>query len=201
MQLSNTLPRKNYVLPKKSFAREKTFSRRRIPDVAAEVVYAKRPFGGPQQVIEYLGRYTHKSAISNHRILEVDAQHVRFTYKDYRHAGQAREMTLGGGEFLRRWSLHILPPGFRRMRHYGILANFAKTKALAECRRALGVAAAEPKSRRELRLLAKQAIVQKRQLDCCPCCGKGRWVKAGLIPPQDRAPPTGQMPTWMPIVA
>ena len=98
------------------------------------VVYAKRPFGGPKQVIEYLGRYTHKTAISNHRILDVDEKTVRFSYKDYRTGGEKKEMALAGEEFLRRFTMHILPGGFRRMRHFGILSNASKGAALSAIR-------------------------------------------------------------------
>ncbi|ACU07655.1 transposase [Flavobacteriaceae bacterium 3519-10] len=87
------------------------------------VVYAKRPFGGPKQVIEYLGRYTHKVAISNHRIKEVTDEQVRFSYKDYRKGGAKKEMTVSNQEFIRRFSLHILPRRFVRIRHYGILSS------------------------------------------------------------------------------
>lgn len=84
------------------------------------VVFAKRPFGGPEQVMEYLGRYTHKVAISNHRITQIDEETVTFRYKDYRQAGKQKLMTLKGEEFLRRFTLHILPPGFMKIRHYGL---------------------------------------------------------------------------------
>lgn len=84
------------------------------------VVYAKRPFTGPQSVVEYLGRYTHKIAISNHRIKSIDNGQVSFGYKDYKHGSVKKEMTLQGMEFVRRFSLHILPKGFVRIRHYGI---------------------------------------------------------------------------------
>jgi len=91
----------------------------------AWVVYAKAPFAGPESVIEYLGRYTHKTAISNHRLLNLDGGKVTFRYKDYRQAGKQKSMALAGIEFLRRFCLHILPPGFRRIRHYGILVAAA----------------------------------------------------------------------------
>lgn len=84
------------------------------------VVYAKRPFTGPQSVVEYLGRYTHKIAISNHRIKSIDNGQVSFGYKDYKHGSVKKEMTRRGMEFIRRFSLHILPRGFVRIRHYGI---------------------------------------------------------------------------------
>ena len=92
------------------------------------VVYAKRPFFGPKQVIEYLGRYTHKIAISNHRLLSIDNDQITFGYKDYRAAGIKDTIPLSAVEFIRRFSMHILPSGFTRMRHYGILAS--KNKAI-----------------------------------------------------------------------
>jgi len=91
------------------------------------VVYAKQPFTGPQSVIEYLGRYTHKIAISNHRIKHADNTSVTFAYKDYRHGSVKKEMTLKGVEFIRRYALHILPKGLVRIRHYGILSSTTKT--------------------------------------------------------------------------
>jgi len=160
------------------------------------VVYAKRPFGGPAQVVEYLGRYTHKTAISNHRLLEVNQGCVRFRYKDYRRGGKVGEMTLSGLEFLRRFSHHILPPGFRRMRHYGILSNALKGRALAACRRSLGLPAPEatPLTRQERRAEALQKLAGQAP-DLCPHCREGHMVKVGFFPPQ-RAPPQGCMPRW-----
>jgi len=90
------------------------------------VVYAKRPFGNPQSVLEYLGRYTHKIAISNHRITDIQKNTVSFTYKDYRKGGQKKEMTLDSMEFIRRFSMHILPKKFVKIRHYGILSSTNK---------------------------------------------------------------------------
>ena len=93
------------------------------------VVFAKRPFNGPESVIEYLGRYTHKIAISNHRIKNIDEGKVSFSYKDYRSGAAIKEMTLEGPEFIRRFALHILPKGFVRIRHYGILSSTSKAAA------------------------------------------------------------------------
>jgi hypothetical protein len=87
------------------------------------VVYAKPAFGGPLQVLRYLGRYTHRVAISNHRILAFDGERVTFRWKDYAHGGRQRKMTLRATEFLRRFFLHVLPKGFVRIRHFGFLAN------------------------------------------------------------------------------
>lgn len=92
------------------------------------VVYAKRPFGGPKQVIEYLGRYTHKIAISNHRLISITNDQVAFRYKDYRDQSKNKIMTLEAQEFIRRFALHILPKGFMRIRHYGILSSSRKQK-------------------------------------------------------------------------
>ena len=105
------------------------------------VVYAKRPFAGPQQVLEYVGRYTHRVAISNNRLLAMDAGQVTFRYTDYRDDHQRKTMTLTAGEFIRRFLLHVLPPRFHRMRYYGFLGNRHRTEKLARCRQLLGMAA------------------------------------------------------------
>ena len=90
------------------------------------MLYAKRPFSGPESVVEYLGRYTHKIAISNHRIKNVEAGKVTFSYKDYKHAAVKKEITLDASEFIRRFAMHILPKGFVRIRHFGILSSTTK---------------------------------------------------------------------------
>ncbi|MBI2835888.1 MAG: IS91 family transposase [Acidobacteria bacterium] len=104
------------------------------------VVYAKRPFAGPQQVVDYVGRYTHRVAISNDRLLDIDDGHVRFAYKDYRaDPPQApKTMTLVAGEFIRRFLLHVLPAGFHRVRYYGFLGARHRREKLARCRQLLG---------------------------------------------------------------
>ena len=94
------------------------------------VVYAKRPFGSPKSVVEYLGRYTHKIAISNHRILSMDDHTVTISYKDYRADGKKKTLTLSHAEFIRRFALHILPKRFVRIRHYGILSSTWKRSKL-----------------------------------------------------------------------
>jgi hypothetical protein len=101
------------------------------------VIYAKPPFGGPKQVLAYLGRYTHRVAIANSRLLAFDEGTVRFAWKDYRHGGATKVMALEALEFIRRFLLHTLPDGFHRIRHYGFLANGARAKHLARCRRLL----------------------------------------------------------------
>jgi Putative transposase/Transposase zinc-binding domain len=104
------------------------------------VVYAKKPFGGPAQVLKYLARYTHRIAISNHRLVSLEGGRVTFRYKDYADQARPRTMTLDAVEFLRRFVQHVLPSGFTKVRHYGLLANRFRAERLATCRRLLGVA-------------------------------------------------------------
>ena len=132
------------------------------------VLYAKCPFGGPKQVLSYLANYTHRVALSNRRIVAVDAQHqsVTFTYRDYRHGSQRKDLTLSALEFIRRFSLHILPPGLVRIRHYGILGNNRR-------RRDIEAARAIFKRRGCAVELQPQSVVDPPcGATCCPLCGK-----------------------------
>lgn len=134
------------------------------------VVYAKQPFGGPKQVIEYLGRYSHKIAISNHRITNVSEGKVSFTYKDYAHGSVQKTMTLEAEEFLRRFCLHILPPGFTKIRHYGILASRVKPE-LHQLQLQMGIIPVKlPK--KDWKELTK--IKLNFDPDTCPVCKTGR---------------------------
>jgi hypothetical protein len=101
------------------------------------VVYAKPPFGGPQQVLAYLGRYTHRVAIANSRLISLSDDKVRFTWKDYRQDGKTKTMALDADEFIRRFLLHALPDSFHRIRYYGFLANGGRSDNIARCRRLL----------------------------------------------------------------
>jgi hypothetical protein len=130
------------------------------------VVYAKRPFTGPQSVVEYLGRYTHKIAISNHRIQNIEAGKVTFNYKDYRHGSVKKQMPLEAMEFIRRFSLHILPKGFVRIRHYGICSSSSKIKSL------LLIQAQLPPSAEQLSGAVTKARPQPYNPRQCPCCKK-----------------------------
>ena len=125
------------------------------------VVYAKRPFNGPVSVIEYLGRYTHKIAISNHRIRDISETKVTFSYKDYRQSAITKEMTLDALEFIRRFALHTLPKAFVRIRHYGILSSTAKAKCAVQIKEQLPEIP-KPKSNKPM----LQAYNPKQ----CPCC-------------------------------
>jgi hypothetical protein len=146
------------------------------------VVYAKPPFGGPEQVLAYLGRYTHRVAIANSRLISITDEAVAFRWKDYRHHAKRKIMTLGTDEFIRRFLLHTLPDGFHRIRHYGALANRHRMAKLALCRKLLDVPPPDPAA-----APADQALVPSL-LDRCPCCG-GAMITLGALPrPQPRRP-------------
>lgn len=150
------------------------------------VVYAKAPFGGPQQVINYLGRYTHRVAISNERILKVEQGQVCFRYKDYAKGGKSQVMSLSAEEFMRRFLLHILPRGFHKIRYYGILATRNRKTLLPQARALLGQppVVAIPKRGWEEMLIQIHGIDPRS----CPRCQKGKMQHLELIPPS-RPPP------------
>lgn len=151
------------------------------------VVYAKRPFAGAPQVLDYVGRYTHRVAISNDRIRDIDHDQVRFTYKDYRAdpAQSVKTMTIAATEFLRRFLLHVLPLGFHRIRYYGFLGPRHRAEKLSRCRQCLAStstvttvqAAADPP-----RLDGRTGV----SLRVCPACGRGHLIVI------DHRPPTGR---------
>jgi hypothetical protein len=133
------------------------------------VVYAKPPFGGPEQVLAYLGRYTHRVAIANSRLISIDSARVGFKWKDYRHHGKSKVMTLGADEFIRRFLLHTLPDGFHRIRHYGFLANGHRSAKLAQCRQLLQATPPAIAPAADYRERYRQ--LTGRSLETCPCCG------------------------------
>lgn len=159
------------------------------------VVYAKAPFGGPKQVLEYLGRYTHRVAISNNRLLDFSDGAVTFAWKDYRHASKNKTMRLDADEFIRRFLLHVLPSGFQRIRSYGFLANRYRKAKIELSRKLLGVAVPVvavdmPVQANDYRERYQRLTGQS--LHDCPHCGKGQMVRiesftAGSMP---RGPPT-----------
>jgi hypothetical protein len=137
------------------------------------VVYAKEPFAGPEQVLRYLSRYTHRIAISNRRLVSADEKGVTFKYKDYRIEGPGRykTMTLATDEFIRRFLLHVAPKGFHRIRHYGLLANGNRAANIAHARKLLAVPSRPKQSE-----TPEAAIDEPRVLPRpCPCCG-GRMI-------------------------
>ena len=136
-------------------------------------VYAKRPFAGPKAVLAYLSRYTHRVAISNHRLIAVDQRSVTFKVKDYRIEGPGRytTMTLDVGEFIRRFLIHVLPKGFHRIRHYGLFASTNRAETIARVRKLLGLATPAAEAAVEIDPAAAQALAQP-----CPCCGGRMFV-------------------------
>jgi putative transposase/transposase-like zinc-binding protein len=143
------------------------------------VVYAKPPFGGPAKVLDYLGRYTHRVAISNHRLQELQDGHITFSYKDYKHQHRHKRMTLSADDFLWRFLLHVLPQGFQRIRHYGLLGNRHRAENLARCRELLQVlppvVPPQHDFRERYRQLTGQDLLQ------CPQCQKGQMVRIAVL--------------------
>ena len=180
-----------------AFSAPDAFAKYLAPARIAEwVVYAKPPFGGPQQVLEYLGRYTHRVAISNNRLIGFADGKVSFHWKDYRRESRKKVMYLGAREFIRRFLLHVLPNGFQRIRHYGFLANRYRAVKLARCRQLL--AAPEPAVKHldapsDYRDRYEQ--LTGKSLSDCPKCGCGHMVCIETFPPGSlpRGPP-GEIP-------
>jgi hypothetical protein len=154
--LRNLFPEQDQKLYDKLFAKE-------------WIVYAKRPFMGPKQVIEYLGRYTHKVAISNHRLANIANDAVTFKYKDYRNNSVNKEMTVAPEEFIRRFSLHILPKRLVRIRHYGILSSSRKKTELPKIHSVLNSSYQETE-KKDWKVISKERLGYNP--DLCPCCKK-----------------------------
>jgi len=154
------------------------------------VVYAKRPFGGHKQVVNYLGRYTHRTAISNDRILKVDSTEVTYSWNDYANNYEQKTTVTKGGDFLRLFCQHILPPGFTRIRHYGFLSSASKKKSLAIIRSALKVDAPveTTKEQRTEKALGRMGV----KLGFCRCGGRMHTIKT--IPNRFRASPRAPPP-------
>ena len=152
------------------------------------IVYAKPPWGSPAQVLKYLSRYTHRVAIANSRLVFVGEGVVRFRYTDYATGGTAKVMELSAEEFLRRFLLHVVPTGFVRIRHYGLLANRARQDKLARARQLVAIVAATP-------LLspasapATDTAPSLTAAACCPHCGGSHWCRIARLLPQRGLPP------------
>jgi len=142
------------------------------------IVYAKPPFAGPQQVLAYLGRYTHRIAIANSRLVSIDGDQVTFRWRDYRSGGRQKLMTLDAHEFIRRFLLHTVPDGFHRIRHFGLLANGHRQQKLGACRSLLNIAPPEPPVEDPN---AKPPLAHR-----CPCCG-GKMSTLGIWKPHQPA--------------
>jgi len=141
------------------------------------VVYVKQAMGGPAQVLRYLGRYTHRIAISNHRLIGFDGERVTFRWKDYAHGSKQRIMTLYATEFLRRFFLHVLPKGFVRIRHYGLLSNRFRTQRMMLARTLLAIQQGDPVVQS-----AEKTATSNAPLWHCPKCGGPMCVLRRLDP-------------------
>ena len=150
------------------------------------LVYSKPPFGGPKQVVAYLGRYTHRVAIANSRLIAIADGKVTFRWRDYRHHGKTKPMTLDADEFIRRFLLHTLPDGFHRIRHYGFLANRHRAARLARCQQLLAAHASQSAFRAEP---VTDTTMPARP---CPCCGGAMVILA--VWRHGQAPP--RWPAW-----
>jgi hypothetical protein len=151
------------------------------------VVYAKPPFGGPAQVLAYLGRYTHRVAIANSRLISLADGKVRFTWKDYRADAKTKVMTLAADEFIRRFLLHALPDAFHRIRHYGFLANGGRSDHLARCRQLLDArdtGAREPDDNHT----KGDPPITAADFAICPDCG-GTMRRIAIVPSSHNAAP------------
>ena len=145
------------------------------------VVYAKHSLGGPAQVLDYLGRYTHRVAISNERILGMDANTVRLRVRDSAHGNRRRTLSVPAQTFIERFLLHVLPQGFKRIRHYGLLGPASKAVKLAQARSALSVPAPDPLVVESVEAFMHR--IDRHEWSRCPHCGKGQFVPTASIAP------------------
>ena len=150
------------------------------------MVYAKRPFAGAAAALTYLGRYTHRVAISNSRLIDMTDGRVRFRWRDYRHHNKSKVMALAADEFIRRFLLHTLPDGFHRIRHYGFLSNRHRAEKIALCQELLAIGATAPPDNAD-----EPGQTRDRTLDLCPSCG-GHMEMLGALPRSRPADP----PAW-----
>jgi hypothetical protein len=148
------------------------------------IAYAKRPFAGPQQVLEYLGRYTHRVAISNNRIISIDNRRVTFTYRDRQNDNQIKEITLDADKFIGRFLLHVLPKGFFKIRYFGFLAHTNKKKQIPLIRKLIDPDATLPEKINES---ISEMMLRLTGIDisCCPKCKKGKMIRIRKLPIQD----------------
>ena len=147
----------------------------------ARVVYAKRPFAGPAQVLDYVGRYTHRVAISNNRLVSMDGGQVSFQWKDYRDDNRQKTMTLPAEEFIRRFLIHVLPNGFHRIRYYGFLSNCHRARKLERCRELLRMAPVEPAADPPADYRDRFEALTGQSLRECPHCHVGTMVVIDCI--------------------
>ena len=147
------------------------------------IAYAKQPFAGPQQVLEYLGRYTHRIAISNNRIISIDKGKVTFKYQDRERNNETRIITLKAHEFIRRFLLHVLPAGFMKIRYYGFLSHKNKTKIIPLLRKLIDPHAILPEKVKES-IVDMMLRLTGTDITSCPKCGKGKMKMIRKLPKQ-----------------
>ncbi len=149
------------------------------------VVYAKAPFAGPEQVLDYVGRYTHRVAIANNRLIDIEDSHIRFRWKDYADNNEQKTMNLTADEFIRRFLLHVLPLGMQRIRYYGLFGNRHRADNIARCRELLDApvptSPAEESAGRDYR--SRYQALTGKSLDHCPACGRGQMRVVKLLSP------------------
>jgi len=155
------------------------------------VVYTKAPFDGPEQVLRYVARYTHRVAISNDRLLDIEDGKVSFSWKDYRDNNQRKTMTLAAEEFIRRFLIHVLPKGFQRIRHYGFLANCCRARKLPLCRQLLRMPPHQPGCHIKKDYRQRYQELTGRSLTQCPVCQQGQMLVIEVLRPHHKhsAPP------------
>jgi predicted Zn-ribbon and HTH transcriptional regulator len=149
------------------------------------IAYAKRPFAGPLQVLEYLGRYTHRVAISNYRIISIDNGRVTFSYRDRQHDNQIKKMTLDAAEFIRRFLLHVLPKGFFKIRYFGFLSHTNKKQLIPLIRILIDVHATLPEKIKKESISQMMLRLTGIDISCCPKCKKGKMIAIRKLPIQD----------------
>jgi hypothetical protein len=153
------------------------------------VAYVKRPFAGPEQVLAYLGRYTHRIALTNNRLVSLDEHHVRFRYQDYAHGNRRKVMALDAQEFIRRYLTHVLPRGFMRIRHYGLLGNRGKRHQLAQARTALNAPRPELLPTPAESIEAFWLRIAHLDIHQCPHCASAPMRRIGVLLPRAHGPP------------
>jgi hypothetical protein len=146
------------------------------------VVYTKAPFDGPEKVVRYVARYTHRVAISNDRLLDIEDRMVTLSWKDYRDNNQRKTMTLAAEEFIRRFLIHVLPKGFQRLRQYGFLANCCRAPKLALCRQLLRMPPHQPRCDLKKDYRQRYEELTGRSLTQCPVCQQGQMLVIELLP-------------------
>jgi Putative transposase len=155
------------------------------------IVYAKKPFGSAQRVLDYLGRYTHRVAISNNRLLSMDDEQVTFRWKDYRQHDKQKRMILTPTEFIRRFLLHVLPSGFQRIRHFGFLGNRYRQAKLDMCRHLLAMAPVSSVPPLRLDYRDRYEQLTGKSLRVCPVCAHGQIARVETLPARARVPVPG----------